>query len=62
MLKRYTTPKMNIKKFINIIITTTASNPEVYVPGLRAVDVNNKTKIKLEEMAEITQYNFNSSG
>lgn len=57
MLKRYIAPKMKINKFINIT-KTTASAPAGYVTGLKEVDSDKKTKIKLEEMAEITRYNF----
>lgn len=59
MLKKYIAPKIRIRTFINMnIIETTASTPVNYVPGLNEVDNNNKTRIKLEEMADITQYNF----
>ena len=59
-MKKYITPDMTVRIFsdsTDVIETASVADPNE-VPGLKDIPAENKTQVKLSEMAAITKFTF----
>lgn len=57
-MKKYITPRMDIRIFNNLAETGEVTSSTEYVEALKSMPDNNKAQVQLDAMTKITQFAF----